>query len=144
MELLIKQLKQNNQIFVPQTTAEAVLVKDSNRIITLDKALNKKLEAIITPLGSGLDYTASGKTVVLTHSNSITPNTEAQPLLLKFDNRGHITEAKPMGKLTVVINNSKYIETDGSQDKALLFGDDFKTDENNIIGLNWNNINGIT
>ncbi len=143
MEILIKQLKQNNQIFVPQTTAEAVLVKHNNITITLDKALERKIEAVVTPLGSGLDYTVSGKTIILTHSNSIEPKEEVKPLQVKFDNRGHIVETKPMGKLTVVVNNTKYIESDGTQDNALLFGDDFRTD-NNFIALNWNNINGTT
>ena len=41
MELTIKQLKQGGQVFVPQTTAEAVLVKDQTEVLTLDKVLDK-------------------------------------------------------------------------------------------------------
>lgn len=144
MDLIIKQLKQNNQIFVPRTTAEAVLVKSNDQVQRLDKVLDKKLEAVITPLGSGLTYTASGQTVILQHSNSITPIEETKPLQVKYDNRGHIIETKPMGKLTVVVNNTKYIESDGSQDNILSLGDDFKIDNNNNIALKWNEINGTT
>ena len=74
MELTIKQLKQHGQIFVPQTTAEAVLVKDGEEVITLDNMLEKKIEQIITPAGSGLQAFKQEKNIILTHSNSITAN----------------------------------------------------------------------
>ena len=143
MELIIKQLKQNNQIIVPRTTAEAVLVNTNSQVQRLDQVLDRKIEAVITPLGSGLSYIPSGKSVIIQHSNSIDPIDEVKPLLIKHDNRGHIIETKPLGKLTVVVNNTKHIEVDGTEDKVLSLGDDFKLD-NNIIGLNWNNINGTT
>lgn len=44
MIIQIKQIKENQQIIFPQTSAEAVLVKNPNKtIITLDKVLNKKV-----------------------------------------------------------------------------------------------------
>ena len=58
MELTIKQLKQHGQIFVPQTTAEAVLVKDGEdgeKVITLDNMLERKIEQIITPAVSTMN-----------------------------------------------------------------------------------------
>jgi hypothetical protein len=46
-----------------------------------------------------------------------------------------------MGKLTVLVNNTKHIEADGSSDQTLNMGDDFTTD-NQIIKLKWTEING--
>ena len=43
MNLTIKQLTQNGTIFVPQTVSEAVLVKNGEQVITLDKALARKI-----------------------------------------------------------------------------------------------------
>ena len=37
MDLQVKQLKQYGEVFVPQTTAEAVLVKQGTTVYTLDK-----------------------------------------------------------------------------------------------------------
>jgi len=54
--------------------AEAVLVKHESGIITLNTALDKKIENIITPVGSGLHSYIQDKNVILTHSNTITAN----------------------------------------------------------------------
>ena len=87
MEYVIKQLSQNSQIFFPQTSAEAVLVNDStDGVITLDKVLNKKIENIVTPAGSGLIAYKQDKSVILTHSNSIETNELLSPNLIKYDN----------------------------------------------------------
>lgn len=141
MKLPIKQLKQNKKIFVPQTTAEAVLVKHNSQILTLNKVLDKKIEQVITPAGSGLTYIANGPQIIINHSNSIEPVEETKPLQIKFDNRGHVVETKPMGKLTIVINNTKHIEADGTSDQVLSMGDDFAVDESNVK-LKWTEING--
>lgn len=140
MEIVIKQLKQHNQIFVPQTTAEAVLVKHDDQVKRLDQVLKIKLEQIAAPAGSGLKVVPNETKVIVTHSNEITPNEEATPLKIKYDNRGHIVETAPMGKLTVVVDNKVHIEHDGSSDQTLQMGDDFTVDEDNKIKLNWNNL----
>lgn len=141
MKLPIKQLKQNNKIFVPQTTAEAVLVKHDDQVLNLKSVLDKKLEQVITPAGSGLTYKINGPGVILTHSNSIEPIEETKPVQIKFDNRGHIVETKPIGKLTILVNNTKHIEADGTSDQVLSMGDDFTVDNSNIK-LKWTEING--
>lgn len=140
MEIVIKQLKQNNKPFVPQTTAEAVLVKHDNQVQRLDTVLSVKLETIITPAGSGLTTIPNGTSTVLLHSNEIESNSKVQPLMVRYDNRGHIVETAPMGKLAVVVNDRSYIEHDGSSDQVLSMGDDFTIDEDNKIKLNWNNL----
>lgn len=140
MELPIKQLKQNNQIFVPQTTSEAVLVKDNSEVITLDKLLDKKVENIITPANSGLQAFKQDKNIVLTHTNLITANETPSPIMIKHDSRGHIIETSQFGKLFIVVNNVGYSEYNGENNRNILLGDDFKIDENNNIVLNFNNI----
>ena len=47
MELTIKQLTQHGQIFIPQTTAEAVLVNNNGEIITLDSVLKNKIDTYL-------------------------------------------------------------------------------------------------
>jgi hypothetical protein len=54
MNILVKQLKHQGSAIAPQTIAEAVLVKQGNSVITLDKALELKQNTIITPNDSGL------------------------------------------------------------------------------------------
>ena len=139
MGLQIKQLKQNNQIFVPQTTAEAVLVKHGGEVRRLDQVLSQKIESVVTIAGSGLTTTPNGSTVIIKHSNEIIANQAVQPLQVKYDNRGHIVETAPMGKLTVVVNKQSYIEADGSKDQTISMGDDFQVDQQEIK-LNWNNL----
>lgn len=140
MELTIKQLKQHDQIFVPQTTAEAVLVKDGKEVITLDNMLERKLERIITPANSGLNSFQEGTSIILTHSNSIKANEAPIPVKVQYDNRGHIIETAPINKNRVVVDNELYNEYDGSEDQIMLMGDDFGIDKNKKIILKWNNI----
>lgn len=140
MKLTIKQLQQHGEAFVPQTTAEAVLVKDEEKIITLDNVLGRKLERIMTPANSGLNSYQQGTSIILTHSNSIEAN-EA-PILVKvqYDNRGHIIKTAPVNKNRVIVDNELYNEYDGSQDQSTLMGDDFGIDKDKKIILKWNNI----
>lgn len=145
MELIIKQLKQQGQTFVPQTTAEAVLVKDTLpdggvQVITLDTMLDKKVEQIITPAQSGLSSFRQGKNVILTHSNSITANESPSAIKIKYDSRGHIVETAPTSNMTIVVDDKGYLQYNGSEDRNMLMGDDFGIDENNKIILKWNNL----
>lgn len=139
MELNIKQLKQHGQIFVPQTTAEAVLVKDNGAVITLNDLLDKKIENIITPVGSGLNSYKQDKNTIITHSNLITANESPSAIKVKYDNRGHIIETSPMEQLSVVVNGSKSVQYNGSESQEMNLGDDFDLDQNKIK-LRWNHI----
>lgn len=140
MELTIKQLKQHGQIFIPQTTAEAVLVKDGKEIITLDNMLERKVEQVITPAGSGLSAYRQGKNVILTHSNFITANESPSSVKVKYDSRGHIVETIPTSAITVIVDQEDYLQYNGSEDRNLLLGNDFEIDEDNKIILKWNHI----
>lgn len=140
MEYLIKQLSQNSQIFFPQTSAEAVVVKDNEEITTLDKFLQKKIENVVAPAGSGLQSYKQNQNVIITHSNSIEPNSNPSSTLIKYDNRGHIIEVAPFGKLQIKVNQNQYIEYNGQISQELLMGDDFGIDNNNNIIIKWNNI----
>lgn len=140
MELAIKQLEQHSQIFVPQTTAEAVLVKDGEEVITLDKMLDKKTEEIITPAGSGLSSFKQQQNVIITHSNSIPANESPALVKVKYDNRGHIVETQPSAKVTVIVDDQGYIQYDGSEDRKLLLGNDFEIDKDNRIILKWTHL----
>lgn len=140
MELTIKQLKQHGQIFIPQTTAEAVLVKDGEEIITLDNMLERKVEQVITPAGSGLSAYRQGKNVILTHSNSITANEFPSSVKVKYDSRGHIVETIPTSAITVIVDQEGYLQYNGSEDRNLLLGNDFEIDEDNKIILKWNHL----
>ena len=140
MELTIKQLKQHDQIFVPQTTAEAVLVKDGKEVITLDNMLERKIEQIITPAGSGLQAVKQEKNIILTHSNSITANESLSSVKVKYDNRGHIVEVAPTSNVTVIVDQEGYLQYNGSEDRNLLLGNDFGIDEDNKIILKWNHL----
>lgn len=140
MELTIKQLKQHGQIFVPQTTAEAVLVKDGKEVITLDNMLERKIEQIITSAGSGLQAFKQEKSIILTHSNSITANESPSSVKVKYDNRGHIVEVAPTSNVTVIVDQEGYLQYNGSEDQNLLLGNDFGIDEDNKIILKWNHL----
>lgn len=143
MELTIKQLKQHGQIFVPQTTAEAVLVKDGKdreKVITLDNILERKIERIITLVDSGLDSLQDGTSIILTHSNSIEANKAPSPVKVQYDNRGHIIKATPISTNKVLVDNELYNEYDGSEDQVTSMGDDFGIDKNKKIILKWKNI----
>ena len=139
MDLQVKQLKQYGEVFVPQTTAEAVLVKQGTTVYTLDKILEKKVEQIITPAGSGLNTYKQGTSIIVTHSNIITANDELQAVKVKYDNRGHIVETAPVSNLNVIVDTEGYAQYNGDEEKNLMFGDDFGID-NNKIALKWNNI----
>lgn len=139
MDLSIKQLKQSGKIFVPQTTAEAVLVKKDETIYTLDKVLDTKLEQVITPVGSGLNAYKQGTSIIITHSNTITANNSTQQVKIKYDSSGHIIETSPVSNLNVVVDTEGYIQYNGDTEKNLMFGNDFGID-NNKISLKWNNI----
>lgn len=144
MELTIKQLKQHDQIFVPQTTAEAVLVKNTEngveKVITLDNILERKIEQIITPAGSGLQAFKQGSNIILAHSNSVTANEFPSSVKIKYDNRGHIVETVPTSNMTVVVDQEGYFQYNGSEDQNLLLGNDFGIDEDNKIILKWNHL----
>lgn len=58
MQLEIKQLKQGEQIFVPQTIAEAVLIKDEE-VTTLDKVLSKKQSLSV----NGIEHVFNSSTI---------------------------------------------------------------------------------
>lgn len=140
MEVTVKQLTQNSKVLFPQTSAEAVLVKKGNTVVTLDTALQYKLESIETPSNSGLTASQTGQSVVIQHSNPvIEPNTVPEPLLVQHDSRGHIINKLPMGKFTITVGGQNIVETNGSEDENLTFGDDFTTDGVNVK-LKWNNI----
>lgn len=140
MGVIIKQLSQNSKIIFPQTSAEAVLVKKGQQVMTLDKVLQFKLESIETAPGSGLSSYQQGSAIVITHSNpTIEPNETPQPLLIQHDSKGHIVGTSPIKKLSVVVNNQSILESDGSEDKNIMFGDDFSIDNNNIV-LKWKEI----
>lgn len=139
MDLPVKQLKQYGEVFVPQTTAEAVLVKDGTTIYTLDKILEKKVEQIITPAGSGLNAYKQGTSIIVTHSNTITANDSTKAVKVKYDNRGHIVETVPVSNLNVIVDTEGYTQYNGDEERNLAFGDDFGID-NNKIALKWNNI----
>lgn len=139
MEYTIKQLSQNNQVFFPQTSIEAILVNDKEQVITLDKVLNKKIENIITPAGSGLQSFKQEQNVIITHSNSIEDNQILAPNLIKYDSHGHIIEAKPFNSIILTVDNEEYLKYNGQEEKQIKMGDDFGIDNNNII-IKWNNI----
>lgn len=139
MGLKIKQLKQHDEVFVPITTAEAVLVRHSGTIAPLSRVLNEKIETIDVTEDPSLEVQKDGPLVLLRHTSKITANNAPQPLLLRHDSAGHIVETQPMGRLTVNVNNAVHLEVDGTNDTSLNMGDDFTVD-NMIIKLNWCNL----
>ena len=56
----IKRLKMGNNVFVPQTVAEAVLLKDGSEVTTLDKVINRKISAVNSSEGSGITVNRTG------------------------------------------------------------------------------------
>lgn len=138
MIITVKQLRQNNQVFAPQTVAEAVLVKKNTEVITLDKILDKKLENIQVIDNSGLNVQKQGVNVVIGHSNQIQGTDLISPKQFSVDNNGHIKNITPVNPLEVNVGNDN-IYYDGSQRITLQLGDDF-TINNNILTLRWNNL----
>lgn len=135
---LVKVVLANNQVF-PQTVAEAVLVND-DQVITLDKVLPKKIEQVITPGNSGLTASKQGTSVVVTHTNKITPNEVPRSYLIQYDQNGHIINAEPIKKQITTVDNAVYSQYDGNTDSNINFGDDFIINNNNI-SLKWEDIN---
>lgn len=135
---LVKVILANDQVF-PQTVAEAVLV-NGDQVTTLDKVLPKKIEQVITPSNSGLTTSKQGTSVVVTHTNKITPNEVPKSYLIQYDQNGHIINAEPIKKQITTINNAVYSQYDGNTDSNINFGDDF-TINNNNISLKWEDIN---
>lgn len=140
MKITLKQLTKGGETFFPLTSAEAVLVKRGSTVITLDKVLPLKIEAVETPVDSGLSAVQTGQVVVITHANpSVEPNDTLEPLLIQHDSKGHIVKKKTAGKFTILVEGKPLVETNGSEDKSLIFGDDFTTNGTNV-NLRWNNI----
>lgn len=135
---LVKVILANDQVF-PQTVAEAVLVND-DQVTTLDKVLPKKIEQVITPGNSGLTASKQGTSVVVTHTNKITPNEAPRSYLIQYDQNGHIINAEPIKKQITTVNNVVYSQYDGNTDSNINFGDNF-TINNNNISLKWEDIN---
>ena len=135
---LVKVILANSQVF-PQTVAEAVLI-NGDQVTTLDKVLPKKIEQVITPSNSGLTASKQGTSVVVTHTNKITPNEAPKSYLIQYDQNGHIINAEPIKKQITTVNNAVYSQYDGNTDSNINFGDDF-TINNNNISLKWEDIN---
>ena len=135
---LIKVILANNQVF-PQTVAEAVLI-NGDQVTTLDKVLPKKIEQIITPDNSGLTASKQGTSVVVTHTNKITPNEAPKSYLIQYDQNGNIINAEPIKKQITTVNNDVFSQYDGNTDSNINFGDDFTVNNNNI-SLKWEDIN---
>ena len=135
---LVKVILANDQVF-PQTVAEAVLV-NGDQVTTLDKVLPKKIEQVITPSNSGLTASKQGTSVVVTHTNKITPNEAPKSYLIQYDQNGHIINAESIKKQITTVNNAVYSQYDGNTDSNINFGDDF-TINNNNISLKWEDIN---
>ena len=137
MILTVKQLSQNQEIIAPQTVAEAVLVKNNDNVITLNTALSYKQDNIITPVSSGLKIIPQNNSVILTHTNSVEATDTLAPRLIKYDSTGHIIESAVEGTITIKINSETIIESGTQENQTINFGDDFRKDEQNNIGLNW-------
>ena len=138
MALPLKKNKQKGETILPITVSEAVLVKNATGVKHLDEVLKMKIEEVITPVGSGLTSQRIDNGVIIAHSNNIDPSIEElKPKLIKYDNRGHITETSDFGKLKITVNNQEYTQYNGSSDKSLQLGDDFENN-NGKIQIRWN------
>ena len=140
MALPLKFLKQKGETILPITVSEAVLVKNATGVKHLDEVLKMKIEEVITPVGSGLTSQRIDNGVIIAHSNNINPSIEElKPKLIKYDNRGHITETSDFGNLNVIVNDEKYTQYNGSSNEYLQLGDDFENN-NGKIQIRWNTI----
>ena len=140
MALPLKFLKQKEETILPITVSEAVLVKTTTGVKHLDDVLKMKIEEVVTPVGSGLTSQIIDNGVIIYHSNNIDPSIEElKPKLIKYDNRGHITETSDFGNLNIIVNDEKYTQYNGSSDKNLQLGDDFENN-NGKIQIRWNTI----
>lgn len=135
----IKRLTQNGEIFLPQTSAEAVIVKNGEEILTLDKVLQKN--QIITPENSGLIIFKEGFSTSISHSNKIIPsNNISKVYKITYDQNGHISNTSPTNILKISTINKECVNYDGNSDQEVKFGDDFIATIDNTIKLNWINI----
>ena len=140
MSLPLKFLKQKEETILPITASEAVLVKTATGVKHLDDVLKMKIEEVVTPVGSGLTSQRIDNRVIIYHSNNINPSIEElKPKLIRYDNRGHITEASDFKKLKIIINDKEYAQYDGSSDKNLQLGDDFENNDGKIQ-ISWKTI----
>ena len=140
MALPLKFLKQKEETILPITVSEAVLVKTAAGVKHLDEVLKMKIEEVVTPVGSGLTSQIVDNGVIIYHSNNINPSIEElKPKLIKYDNRGHITETSDFGKLKITVNDQEYIQYNGSSDKNLQLGDDFENNDGKIQ-IRWKTI----
>ena len=140
MALPLKFLKQKGETILPITVSEAVLVKNATGVKHLDEVLKMTIEEVITPVGSGLTSQRIDNGVIIAHSNNINPSIEElKPKLIKYDNRGHITETSDFGNLNIIVNDEKYTQYNGYSDKNLQLGDDFENN-NGKIQIRWNTI----
>lgn len=140
MALPLKFLKQKGETILPITVSEAVLVKNTTGVKHLDEVLKMKIEEVITPVGSGLTSQRIDNGVIIAHSNNIDPSIEElKPKLIKYDNRGHITETSDFGNLNIIVNDKEYSQYNGSSDKYLQLGDDFENNDGKIQ-IRWNTI----
>ena len=140
MNYPLKFLKQEDQPFLPITTAEAVMVKHGSGVKRLNDVLKMKIEEVVTPVGSGLTSYPIDNGVVVTHSNNIDPSVdELKPKLIKYDNRGHLIETSDFGQLKVIVNNNQHVQYDGSATAFIRLGEDFM-DSNGYIQIRWNNL----
>ena len=140
MALPLKFLKKKGETILPITVSEAVIVKNATGVKHLDEVLKMKIEEVITPVGSGLTSQRIDNGVIIAHSNNIDPSIEElKPKLIKYDNRGHITETSDFGKLGIIVNDKNYTQYNGSSDKYLQLGDDFENN-NGKIQIHWNTI----
>ena len=140
MNYPLKFLKQEDQPFLPITSAEAVMVKHGSGVIKLDDALKRKIEEVVTPIGSGLTSYPVDNGVMITHSNNIDPSVdELKPKLIKYDNRGHLVETSDFGQLKVIVNDNQHVQYDGSTTAFIRLGEDFM-DSNGYIQIRWNNL----
>ena len=140
MNYPLKFLKQEDQPFLPITSAEAVMVKHGSGVIKLDDALKRKIEEVVTPIGSGLTSYPVDNGVMITHSNNIDPSVdELKPKLIKYDNRGHLVETSDFGQLKVIVNGNQHVQYKGSATTFVRLGEDF-IDSNGYIQIRWNNL----
>ena len=140
MNYPLKFLKQEDQPFLPITAAEAVMVKYGSGVIKLDDALKRKIEEVVTPVGSGLTSYPVDNGVMITHSNNIDPSVdELKPKLIKYDNRGHLIETSDFGELKVIVNGNQHVQYNGSATTFVRLGEDFM-DSNGYIQIRWNNL----
>ena len=140
MNYPLKFLKQEDQPFLPITAAEAVMVKYGSGVIKLDDVLKRKIEEVVTPVGSGLTSYPVDNGVVVTHSNNIDPSVdELKPKLIKYDNRGHLIETSDFGELKVIVNGNQHVQYNGSATTYIRLGEDF-IDSNGYIQIRWNNL----